>query len=223
MSWCGVYFSIVTSPWWGSWSSSSTWLASLTTKRGRGSEGFKTTGVPHIAATIISDQICSHICQLWHHCLYISPRLYGWCHEVSITMDWTQYLPQIHKARIFYCYDPQRQPHHDPDPISGAIYIIVHQKNRKQMKSRNLTMGYHHVKLNPLPSTWKYPNVFTVIHLMNLWLIGNRKDKVPPLEIAGADLVSHIDNGSRNFSKMRQVMSNVEEIGREDKFWVPYS
>ena len=81
------------------------------------------------------------------------------------------------------------------------------------MKSCTLTMGYHYEKLNTLPSTWKYLNGCTVIQLMNLWLIGNRKESVPPLESAGADLVSHINNGSRNFSKMRQVMSKIEDIG----------
>ena len=43
------------------------------------------------------------------------------------------------------------------------------------------------------------------------------------MAIDGADLVSHIDNGSRILSKMMQVMSKVEEIGQEDKFWGPYS
>ena len=99
---------------------------------------------------------------------------------------------------------------------------IVHQKTSKQMKSCTLTMGYHHGKLNSLPSTWKYPNGFNVIQLMNLWLIGNRNENVPSLAISGADLVCHIDNGSRIFSKMRQVMSKVEEIGWEDKVWLPY-
>ena len=112
----------------------------------------------------------------------------------------------------------------NPNLLStGARDIILRHKNSKQMKIHTLTMGYHHGKLNPLPSTWQYPNGCTVIQLMNLWLIGNRKENVPTLEISGEDLVSHIDNGSRIFSKMRQVMSKVEEIGREDKVWVPCS
>ena len=86
------------------------------------------------------------------------------------------------------------------------------------MKSPTLTMGYHHCKLDLNPSTLKYPNGCTVIQLMNLWLIGNRKENVPTLAIAGADLVSHIHNDSRIFSKMSHVTSKVEEIGREDKF-----
>ena len=105
---------------------------------------------------------------------------------------------------------------------NGARDRIVRQKTSKQIKSRALTMEYHHDKLNPLLSTWQYPNIFTVIQIMKLWFIGNRKENVPPLAISGADLVSRIDNGSRIFSKMRQVMSKVEEIGREDKVWLPY-
>ena len=105
----------------------------------------------------------------------------------------------------------------NPNILStGARDRIVRQKTSKQMKSRTFTIGYHHGKLNPLPSTWKYPNSCTIIQLIDLWLIGNRKENVLTLAISGADLVSHIDNGSRVFSKMRQVVSKVEEIGRED-------
>ena len=99
----------------------------------------------------------------------------------------------------------------------------LRQKNSKQMKSLTFNIGYHYGKLNTLTSTWKYPNGFTVIQLMNLWLIGDRKENVLTLEISGAYLVGHIDNGSRIFSKMRQVMIKVEEIGRENKVWLPYS
>ena len=64
----------------------------------------------------------------------------------------------------------------NPNILStGARDRIVRQKNSKQMKSCTLTMGYHHGKLNPLPSTWQYLNGCTVIQLMNLWLVGNRK------------------------------------------------
>ena len=73
----------------------------------------------------------------------------------------------------------------NPNILStGARDRIVRQKTSKQMKSRTLNMGYHHVKLNPLPSTWQYPNFCTVIQLMNLWLIGKMKENIPPLEIA---------------------------------------
>ena len=66
---------------------------------------------------------------------------------------------------------------------TGARDIIVSQKTSKQMKSCTLTMGYHHGKMNSFPSTWQYPNGCTVIQLMNLWLIGNRKVNVHPLEL----------------------------------------
>ena len=64
----------------------------------------------------------------------------------------------------------------NPNILStGARDRIVRQKTSKKMKSCTLNMGYHHVKLNPLTSTWQDPNGCTVIQLMNLWLIGNRK------------------------------------------------
>ena len=88
----------------------------------------------------------------------------------------------------------------NPNTLStGARDRILRHKNSKQMKSRILNMGYQYGKLNPFPSTWQYPNVCTAIQLMNLWLIENRTENVPPLEIAGSDLVSHIYNGSRIF------------------------
>ena len=96
---------------------------------------------------------------------------------------------------------------------TGARDRIVRQKTSKQIISCTVTMGYHHGKMNTLPSTYQYPNGCTVIQLMNLWLIRNMKESAPPLAISGADLVSHIDNGSRISSKMRQVISKVEDIG----------
>ena len=128
---------------------------------------------------------------------------------------------------VFFLEDEYKGANNMVDNLNilstGARDRIVRQKTSKQMKSHTFTMGYHHGKLDPLPSTWKYPNGCNVIQLLNLWLIGNRKENVPPLAIAGADLVGHIKNGSRIFSKMRQVMSKVEEIGQEDKVWVPYN
>ena len=109
----------------------------------------------------------------------------------------------IEYAVVFFLEDEDKGANNmvdNPNLLSTAARDrIVRQKTSKQMKSCTWIMGYHHVKLNPLPSTWQYPNGYTVIQLMNLWLIGNRKENVPPLEISGADLVSHINNGSRIF------------------------
>ena len=90
----------------------------------------------------------------------------------------------------------------NPNLLStGAIKRIVRHNSIKKKKSCTLTMGYDHGKLNALPSTWQYLNSCTVIQLMNLWLISNRKENVPPLAIYGTDLVSHTDNGLRIFQK----------------------
>ena len=131
-----------------------------------------------------------------------------------IEIDDTGGFVNIEDDVVFFLEDEEKSANNmvdNPNILStGARDRIVRQKNSKQRKSRTLTMGCHHCKLNPLPSTWQYTNGFTVIQLMKLCLIGNRKENVPPLAIAGADSVSHIDDGSRIFSKMRQVMSKVE-------------
>ena len=120
-----------------------------------------------------------------------------------IDIDATGGFVNIEDDVVFFLEDEDKGANNMVDNpnilFTGTRYIIVRQKNSKQMKSRTLTMGYHYGKLNPLTSTWKYPNGCTVIQLMNLWLIGNRKDNIPPFEISGADLVSHIDNGPRIF------------------------
>ena len=136
----------------------------------------------------------------------------------NIEIDYTGGFVDIEDDVVFFLVDEDKGADNMVDNTNilstGARDRIVRQKTIKQMKSFTVTMGYYHGKLNTLPSTWQYPNGCTVIQLMNLSLIGYRKENVPPLEIYGADLVSHIDNGSRIFSKMRQVVSKVEEIGR---------
>ena len=52
---------------------------------------------------------------------------------------------------------------------------IIRDITTQQLKKRKLTVGLHHGKLNPLPSTWKFSKVLTMINLINMWIIGNRK------------------------------------------------
>ena len=74
--------------------------------------------------------------------------------------------------------------------------------------------------MNPLPSTWKYPRGITLIHLINLWLIGDKEQNVPPLGKVSTQWVRHFDNNARNYSKMKQVMGFVETFGRRRGVWL---
>ena len=76
----------------------------------------------------------------------------------------------------------------------------------QQLKKQKVTVGLHHGKLNPLPSTWEFLKGLTMINLMNIWLMKNRKENTPPLQYLTKLHVDHIKNGPNNLSKIRQVM-----------------
>ena len=60
----------------------------------------------------------------------------------------------------------------------------------------------------------------TLISMINLWLLGNRKENIPPLSKFSSNLVSHFDTGGKKLSKMRQIMSHVEVLGTAKGVWV---
>ena len=89
----------------------------------------------------------------------------------NIEIDDTGGFVNIEDGVVFFLEDYEKGANNmveNTNLIStGARYRIVCQKNSKKMKSRTLTMGYHHGKLNSLPSTWQYPNGCTMIQLIN--------------------------------------------------------
>ena len=97
---------------------------------------------------------------------------------------------------------------------------IVQERTSRQMSNRTVTMGHHHGQLNPLPSSWTYPKSITIIQLMNLWLIGIKDDKVPPLRMLAPKYVYHFDKNGRVLSKMNVIMRKIEEFGIEFNVWL---
>lgn len=63
-----------------------------------------------------------------------------------------------------------------PDVGDGTSDQLVRAHTKKQLKRRRFTVGFHHNKFNVLPALWRYPKGVTLIHLMNLWLIGVKND-----------------------------------------------
>jgi hypothetical protein len=55
--------------------------------------------------------------------------------------------------------------------------------------------------------------------MMNLWLIGDTRNNVPPLRCITAQNVGHIKNGPNKLSKMKSVMKVVENYGRNRSVW----
>ena len=77
-----------------------------------------------------------------------------------IEIDDTGGFVDIEDDVVFFLEDEDKGAKNmvaNPNILStGTRDRIVRQKTSKQMKSRTLTMGYHHGKLNPFPSNWQY-------------------------------------------------------------------
>jgi len=97
---------------------------------------------------------------------------------------------------------------------------LTSKRTSQQLKARKFTIGYHHGILNPLPSTWRYPEGITLIQLTNLWLLGVIDQNVPPLGKVSTRWVYHFDTKARDYSKMKQVMKFVEAFGKQRGVWV---
>lgn len=89
-----------------------------------------------------------------------------------------------------------------------------------ELKERKYTIGWHHGKYNPLPSTWRYPERCTMLQLIYLWLIGVEDLNVPPLGTLSSNCVSHFDKDSHKLRRFRHMMSFVEMFGRKRGVWV---
>ena len=96
---------------------------------------------------------------------------------------------------------------------------IIQYITTQQLKKIKLTVGLHHGKLNTFPITWEFPKGFTMTNLMNMWLMGNRKENTPPLQYLTKTHVEHIKNGPNSLSKMIQLMKRVKDFGLEENVW----
>ena len=89
----------------------------------------------------------------------------------------------------------------------------------QQLKQRKLSCGFHHGRLNPLPSSWEFPPNLPIVHMINIWFCGDPKFNVPPLRCLRRANVIHIKNGKEKLCKIQKVMKIVEKFGRDRKVW----
>ena len=59
----------------------------------------------------------------------------------------------------------------------------------------------------------------TLINVMNMWLLGNKKENVPPFKFFSSPNVKHLKAGPNTLSKMKQVMLKIENIGKRKNLW----
>ena len=55
--------------------------------------------------------------------------------------------------------------------------------------------------------------------MMNMWLLGNKKENVPPFKFLSPSNVKHLKAGPSTLSKMKQAMLKTENIGKRKNLW----
>jgi hypothetical protein len=78
-----------------------------------------------------------------------------------------------------------------------------------QLKRQKVTARFHHDWFNLLIPMWYFPNGFTVIQLINMWLVRNQQENVLPLGWMLPDFFMHFNKGGHSYLKMKQVMRLV--------------
>ena len=98
-------------------------------------------------------------------------------------------------------------------------------KAKQVMRKRQLTMGFHHGKLQVLPPRWKFPKMNTK-QLIDNWYVGNAREKIPPLALLSHHDVAHLGTpknpslGKVKMRQMRLVMSLIERYARIERCYI---
>ena len=108
----------------------------------------------------------------------------------------------------------------DDDPlVHNIIERRLRRKTAQIMEGRQLTVGFHHGKLQVLPPLWKFPKM-NAKQLIDNWYVGNSRDKIPPLVLLTHHDVAHLGSvktphlGKVKLRQMRLVMKLVERYAR---------
>ena len=104
---------------------------------------------------------------------------------------------------------------------NSEIEAILNQRRRTKTKrimaKRQLTMGYHHGKLQVLPPCWEFPKM-NIKQLIDNWYVGNLREQIPALVLLTHHDVAHLgrskSTGKVKLRQMRLVMSQIERYAR---------
>ena len=110
----------------------------------------------------------------------------------------------------------------DDTEVQDIIERRSRQNQKRVMAKRQLTMGFHHGKLQVLPPMWKFPKM-NAKQLIDNWYVGNTREKIPPLVLLSHNDVAHLgtakcpNSGKVKLRQMRLVMSLIERYARIER------
>lgn len=95
----------------------------------------------------------------------------------------------------------------------------VRQSSAQSVKKRQLLVGVHHGKLNPLPKAYTF-SAMTSLQLIQNWFIGDLRRNIPPLCRLDSKNVAFLTRGNNIRNKMVAFMRIVEQEAKEKDVWI---
>lgn len=87
---------------------------------------------------------------------------------------------------------------------------IIKELMKQQLASLKIKVGCHHGHFNLLSESWKLPKGLTVIQLVNLWLVGSKKEHAQPLRRLSSLRMNHANAAQETHSKTIRVIGEIE-------------
>lgn len=84
---------------------------------------------------------------------------------------------------VGFLMKPEEEISHVDNIKDATIWAKMHE----QLKKKTILVGFHHGKLNPLPSLWHDPIGMNMIQLMFLYQLGNPPNGVLPLRLLSGE------------------------------------
>ena len=92
--------------------------------------------------------------------------------------------------------------------LNEEVHIVMDQsrrpKHRCVLNRSTLTMGFHHGCLQVLPPTCKFLRM-TCKQLIGNWYVGNKREKIPPLELLSALHVEHLGTQGVHYARKSEA------------------
>ena len=116
-------------------------------------------------------------------------------------------------------FDSDLETEDTSEEISAILGRRRRTKNKEVVSRRNLTMGFHHGRLQVLPPTWTFPKM-SAKQLIDNWYVGNKEDHIPPLALLSPKDVAHLgttkcpNQGKVKLRQMKAVMMVIERYAR---------
>lgn len=83
-----------------------------------------------------------------------------------------------------------------------------------------MLLDTHLMKPHQLCS-FRYPKKMNLKEMIDLWLVGNRAEHVPPFRVVSPKQVQHFDRKGKRYHDMKRVMQIIEKLARDKGVWKP--